>query len=73
MKTLADLKLGEQGLVEGFKDEELSLKLMEMGCLPGTEISLKSKAPFGDPLLVQLSQSFISLRAKEAQTIILQS
>ena len=34
MKTVADLKIGEKGIIVSFNDEVLSLKLLEMGCLP---------------------------------------
>ena len=40
MANLADLKIGEKGEIVGFTDELLSLKLLEMGCLPGTEVVL---------------------------------
>ena len=33
-KTIASLKIGESGVVSGFTDELMSLKLLEMGCLP---------------------------------------
>jgi len=32
---LSQLEVGETGIVKEFTDLEMSVKLMEMGCLPG--------------------------------------
>ena len=69
MLTLADLKIGEKAEIIGFTDEILSLKLLEMGCLPGTEVELTHLAPFGDPIAVKVSGYTLSLRKEEAATI----
>lgn len=70
-KSVADLKLGEKGTVCCFKDEVMSLKLMEMGCLPGSEVELSHKAPLGDPICINVGGYSLSLRVKEAATIML--
>jgi ferrous iron transport protein A len=70
-KSIADLKVGEKGIICCFKDELMSLKLLEMGCLPGTEIKVSCKAPFGDPVCIRVSGYALSLRKEEAATIIL--
>jgi ferrous iron transport protein A len=69
---LSQLEVGKKGIVKGFTDLEMSVKLMEMGCLPGEEISVKRVAPLGDPIAVQVSGYMLSLRKREAATIILQ-
>ncbi len=69
MLTLADLKIGEKAEIIGFTDEILSLKLLEMGCLPGTEVELTHLAPFGDPIAVKVSGHTLSMRKQEAATI----
>jgi len=70
-KSLADLKIGEKGVICCFKDEEMSLKLMEMGCLPGVEIQMGCKAPFKGPVCIHVSGYNLSLRVDEAATIML--
>ena len=70
-KTVRDLKVGEKGVISGLKDAGLSLKLLEMGCLPGTEVKLNSKAPFGDPVTIIVNDYTLSLRLDEAATITL--
>ena len=72
MVNLADLKIGEKGEIVGFTDESLSLKLLEMGCLPGTEVVLTHLAPFGDPIAIRVSGSYIlSMRREEAETMLI--
>jgi ferrous iron transport protein A len=72
MANLADLKIGEKGEIVGFTDELLSLKLLEMGCLPGTEVVLTHLAPFGDPIAIRVSGSYIlSMRREEAETMLI--
>jgi ferrous iron transport protein A len=72
MKSVADLKPGEKGIVSGFIDELLSLKLLEMGCLPGTEVTMRFSAPLGDPIAINISGYNLSLRVDEAATITLE-
>ena len=43
----------------------LALRLMEMGLLPGTRVTLTRVAPLGDPLLLRVRDSALSLRRGE--------
>ena len=70
-KTVRDLKIGESGEIAGLKDPEMALKLLEMGCLPGTSVKLNSKAPLGDPITIIVNDYTLSLRLDEAETILL--
>lgn len=72
MKKLSQLQIGKKGIIKEFTDLEMSLKLMEMGCLPGEEIVIERVAPLGDPIAVNVSGYMLSLRKQEASTIILQ-
>ena len=70
MRTVADLGIGEQGFISGFTDEKLSLKLLEMGCLPGTKLVVEKPAPLGDPMRIKLGGEYsLSLRLDEANII----
>ena len=71
MKLSDDLP-GAMGIVKEFTDLEMSVKLMEMGCLPGEQITVSRIAPLGDPIAVNVSGYQLSLRKFEASTIILQ-
>ena len=44
----------------------LTLRLLEMGFVPGTVVTLVTRAPFGDPLEFQVRGCHVSLRAAEA-------
>lgn len=69
---LSQLSIGKKAIIKEFTDLEMSVKLMEMGCLPGEEISIQRIAPLGDPIAVNVSGYQLSLRKREASTIILQ-
>jgi ferrous iron transport protein A len=69
-RNLANLKIGEKGVVVGFTDELLSLKLLEMGVLPGSEVVISQIAPFGDPIAIKLSDYLLALRKDEAETVL---
>ena len=66
---LSQLRIGQKGIIKEFTDLALSVKLMEMGCLPGEEIKLERIAPMGDPIAVFVSGYQMSLRKREAATI----
>ena len=68
-KNVAQMQPGDVGIISGFTDEHLSVKLMEMGCLPGAAIRFNFTAPFGDPICISVSGYELSLRIEEAKTI----
>lgn len=68
-KSVAQMKPGEVAIVAGFTDEYLSVKLMEMGCLPGAPVRFNFTAPLGDPICISVSGYELSLRLDEAATI----
>lgn len=70
-KTVADMVSGETAVISGFTEEEISVKLLEMGFLPGTAVRFNFTAPLGDPICVSVSGLDLSLRISEASTIII--
>ncbi len=68
-KTVAKMKPGDIAIIAGFTDNDLSVKLMEMGCLPGAPVRFNFTAPFGDPICISVSGYELSLRLEEADTI----
>jgi ferrous iron transport protein A len=70
-RSVRDLRIGEKGIICSLRDPEMSLKLLEMGCIPGTEVKLNSKAPLGDPITIIINDYTLSLRLDEAQNIML--
>ena len=69
--TLSELKPGQQGVIEDFTSNEIFLKLMEMGCVPGETILLEQIAPLGDPVSVNVAGYHLSLRLNEAEHILI--
>ena len=50
-------------------DETLRRRLLELGLLPGTVVTVWKRAPFGDPLQLHLRGFALTLRASEAEKI----
>lgn len=71
-KLLCDLKVGEQGKIHHFNNENIALKLMEMGCLPGEVVTLERHAPMGDPIAISVAGYSLSLRKSEAASVVLE-
>ncbi|NIJ52053.1 FeoA family protein [Dyadobacter arcticus] len=69
-RTVSQLRKGEKGVIKSFNDRVMSLKLLEMGCLPGCEVRLDAVAPFGDPICINVGGCYsLSLRLNEASVI----
>ena len=70
-RRLSEVEVGKTVIIKHFENDEIFLKLMEMGCLPGEEIRVDRIAPLGDPIAINVSGYQLSLRKREASTIIL--
>lgn len=69
-KRLSELRPGQKGIIKEFQSEEIHLKLMEMGCLPGEKIAVQKVAPLGDPVSITVAGYTLSLRLDEADLIV---
>ena len=69
IKTVAELKRGEKGIIKEFADDILPIKLLELGCLPGNEIELVQIAPLKDPIYINVNGSHIAIRRAMAKLI----
>ncbi len=67
---LSQLKPGEQGTICEFRESDIFIKLMEMGCVPGENILLEQIAPMGGPISVTVAGYRLSLRINEAENIL---
>ncbi|MEN9326032.1 MAG: Ferrous iron transport protein [Bacteroidota bacterium] len=63
------LKKGQMAQISDINIDEIPLKLIEMGCLPGNTIELIQVAPMGDPLFFNINDSKVAIRKKTAQEI----
>lgn len=66
---LSDLKKGEKAIIQGYVDEELKLKMMEMGFIIGEKIEVVETALFLDPIAYKICDYIVSLRRSEAESI----
>ena len=69
MITLADLKKGQKAIIKDFQASLPNIKLLELGCLPGNTVELVQKAPFKDPIYINLNGSHIAIRNSTAKMI----
>jgi ferrous iron transport protein A len=67
--SLAQLQIGQKGIIQDFNIDLIPLKLLEMGCLPGNEVQLLQVAPFGDPLYLNVNDSYLAIRLETASVI----
>lgn len=71
MSTIASLKIGETGIILEDGISKIPLKLLEMGCLPGAEVTLLQKAPLKDPLYICVGGSHLAIRNEVASEILI--
>lgn len=69
MTTIANLKKGQKAVIGEMTSNEIPLKLMEMGCLPGNKVELIQIAPLKDPLYLNINDTFLSIRRETARLI----
>lgn len=69
--TLEDLKPGESGVIirAGNQNGAIKRRLVDMGLTPGTEVTVRKVAPFGDPIEINLRCYTLSLRRADAAQI----
>ncbi len=70
---IKDLKTGDSAVITGYEAgcNYYRQKLLSMGLIKGTKITLLKTAPLGDPVQLELRGFKLSLRKKEADILIL--
>jgi len=70
--TLASLQEGDEGEVIGISKairEQQRRRLMDLGVVPGTTISMEMRSAGGDPIAYQIKGAIIALRKEQANRI----
>jgi Fe2+ transport system protein FeoA len=68
--NLASLPLGKAArIVEIGGERNFRRRLLELGLLPGTSVTVLRVAPLGDPLELSLRGTCLSIRKREATEI----
>ena len=66
--SLMDLRRGDAAILDGIDlPTDDARRLMELGFLPGTQITAGRSAPSGDPQVFQVDGSEIALRRETAK------
>ena len=68
-RRLSEIKVGRPVVIKSFEKDDIFLKLMEMGCVPGEIVMVDQIAPLGDPISIFVSGYHLSLRLNEAENI----
>lgn len=71
-KKLSEIKIGKSVVIHSFESDDIFLKLMEMGCVPGEKITVDQIAPFRDPISITVAGYQLSLRLNEADQILVE-
>lgn len=72
MKKLSEIRVGKAVVIREFSSNEIFIKLMEMGCIPGEIIKVEQIAPLGDPISISVVGYNLSLRINEAENILVE-
>lgn len=69
-KLLSEFTVGESGTVKKVNGEGLiRRRLFDMGVTPGAELTMRKKAPLGDPVEITLRGYELTLRKSEAACV----
>ena len=72
--TLNDLSIGQSAVISSVGgDGALRQHFLDMGVIPGTEVTLIKFAPLGDPMEILLHGYSLSLRLADAEKIMVES
>ena len=70
--SLANLQRGQKAIIKDFDINNIPLKLLEMGCLPGNMVEIVQIAPFGDPLYLNINDCHVAIRLETASENIIE-
>ncbi len=67
---LDKLKLNQPANLISIKDNRLAIKIQELGLFPGDEIKIIIKSPLGCPLILAFDETQITMRASDANNML---
>ncbi len=68
-KRLSEIPVGVPVVIKDFEQDDIFLKLMEMGFIPGEKVIVQQVAPLGDPISIEVAGYHLSLRLNEASKV----
>jgi len=74
MQRLSDLKPGQKATINTIQQNTpAKRRLLEMGLVRGSKIQIICQAPLGDPIEIEIRDYKLTLRKKEAETILVET
>lgn len=70
---LGSLKKGQIAVITGLSPacrQEVKERLLDLGFVKGTEISIQNISPMGDPIAYRIHNTLISLRKEDAMNVL---
>ena len=69
-KLLSEFAVGESGKIKSVSGEgRIRRRLFDMGVTPGAELTMRKKAPLGDPIEITIRSYELTLRKVEAACV----
>ena len=70
IKKLSEVVVGESGKIASVTGEgRIRRRLFDMGVTPGAELTMRKKAPLGDPIEITVRGYELTLRKTEAEFV----
>jgi len=70
--SVFDLKPGQMGVIDTIGgDSKLAKRLLALGCIEGTNVTVKTTAPLGDPIIINLRGFNLAIRKNDAKNILI--
>jgi ferrous iron transport protein A len=71
--NLRQMAINQSGTITAVRvGGELGRRIREMGLVPGTEITVKQRAPLNDPVALRVMGGTLTLRNSEADYIVVE-
>lgn len=72
LQSLSNISDGTAVIVKEIQQSDLKVKLLEMGIVEGKVLEVQYRAPFGDPLAIDVGGYTLSIRKDEAKSILVE-
>jgi|TARA_Y100000385_G_scaffold124899_1_gene129809 ferrous iron transport protein A len=70
--SLDKLNKGDKAVIKDLITEEIPLTLLEMGCLPGNEITIIGLASKKGPIYLKIDESHVSIDSVTASQVLVE-
>jgi len=71
--SICSLNPGEKGIISSIRgDSKLIKRLFALGCIEGTEVEFRRRAPLGDPIIINFRGFDLAIRKNDAKYILIE-